>query len=160
MTPDITPTEARNAALIAAFNSLDSILSTGLFELSNWSVTNVDEDGLSLDLGRFITCRGDGSVEWESVCFSWDELVAPAPLVEIGNLACTRWDEARAAREQMAREHEARKMAEEKVRKESAAREAKEKKVENDLAILRKLMAAYPSEVKATLFTNLPTTTP
>lgn len=155
--PDITPTEARNAALSAAFKGLDAILS-GQFELPSYGV-GVTEEGIFLNLTKIEYCCGDRETIEESVFFAWSELTDLSGS-KLADLAETRWAEAGAARVAAARAEQERKELEARQRADKAAEEARQKKNEIERAELRRLMAAYPTEVSAALSTNLPTTAP
>lgn len=149
--PDITFTEARNAALANAFNGLDAILSNG-FEFPSWGVSRVDSTGFFVNLARTEYHCGDRETTEESIFVSWDELTNLPP-EELIKLTEQRWQEGLRDRAIEALKKKEKEEAEARKRAAEAAEKAHKDKVKTERARLRELMEKYPDEVKKAVIT-------
>lgn len=140
MTPDITFTEARNEALATAFNAVDYIASQSLFELSVSPFTCTVE-GLIISLGLY-SSRSEETI-YESIHFTWDELLDPVILPRLPDLAKERWDAARAASISAEEKAHVEREAKEKRRRERERQEASARLEAKEREELKRLLAKY-----------------
>jgi hypothetical protein len=138
MNPDITFTEARNEALATAFDAVDRIVSQSSFEFSH-SPFSYTVEGLIISLGLY-SSRSEETI-YESVHFTWDELLDPT--LDLPQLTATRWNEARAATVTAEEKARKEKEMEEKRRRERERREAPAKQEAKEREELKRLMAKY-----------------
>lgn len=122
MTPDITYTEARNAALQAAFENLERIC-THVELCPHQPTICADADGVFLNVGKSFGCRGEYEAVYHGVTFTWDELVGDG--LTISTMASQRYDLAKAANDAAVRDAQLRQEAERRERAELGNRKAK-----------------------------------
>lgn len=137
--PDITFSEARNDALLRAFNVVGSIVDNTSLEIATVNPFMADEEGLIINLSSYN--RRSEEDERYYVTFTWEELLGFDN--DIPTLAKNRWQEAKLdsikeADEAQKREEENRKRA-----ALEAAAEVEARRESNERAELARLKAKY-----------------
>lgn len=139
LNPDITFSEARDEALIRAFNIVGSIVDNTSLEIATVNPFMADEKGLTINLSGYN--RRAEEDERYYVTFTWEELIGIDN--DIPTLAKSRWEEAKL---DAMSEAEKAKEREEENRKRAALRaaaEAEARRESNERAELARLKAKY-----------------